>query len=100
MAHETDATRREGRLRPEFEGWYPALRADRWYPADQLTAIVLTQLRSGAPKWHSEDRVPSNAHFEFRGGASHPGRSQLTRALDPPLDPPPTSARELPTGLP
>ena len=73
---------REGRVRPEFEAWYPSLRAGEWYPADQLTAAVLYQLRGGAPRWHSEDRVPSDAHFLFRGGDPQPQRTQRTRHQD------------------
>jgi hypothetical protein len=73
---------REGCLRPEFEHWYPALRPGTWYPADQLTAAVLKQLQEGTPRWHSEDRVPSDAHFQFRGGDSQAQRLQRTRRLD------------------
>ena len=73
---------REGRLKPEFEAWYPSLRAGEWYAADHLTATVLEQLRSGAPQWRSEDRVPSDAHFEFRGGDNAPRARRRTRHLD------------------
>jgi hypothetical protein len=76
--------RREGRLKAEFEAWYPKLRSGEWYAADQLTATVLEQLRSGAPQWHSEDRVPNDAHFDFRGGDSVPRERRRTRRLDPP----------------
>ena len=75
-------SRREGRLRPEFEQWYPSLRGDVWYPADELTSAVLKQLQEGGPRWHSEDRVPSDAHFQFRGGEPQPQRSHRTRRLD------------------
>ena len=62
--------RREGRLRPEFEAWYPSLRSGEWYSADQLTATVLEQLRSGAPQWHYEDRVPDEwQHYIERNAA-------------------------------
>jgi hypothetical protein len=77
---------REGSLRQEFAAWYPGLRAGVWYPADQLTTAVLTQLRNGAPRWHSEDRVPSDAHFRFRGGDDQPRRSLRTRRLDSPAE--------------
>ena len=75
--------RREGRLRPEFEAWYPSLRSGKWYSADLLTATVLEQLRSGAPQWQSEDRVPDDAHFEFRGGEDVQREQRRTRRLDP-----------------
>jgi hypothetical protein len=77
-------SKREGRLRPEFEQWYPSLRQGVWYPADELTAVVLKQLQDDGPRWHSEDRVPSDAHFQFRGGEPQPQRSQRTRRLDTP----------------
>jgi hypothetical protein len=77
---------REGSLRPEFEGWYPGLRASVWYPAEQLAAAVLAQLRDGAPRWHSEGRVPSDAHFRFRGGDDQPRRSRRTQRLDAPTE--------------
>jgi hypothetical protein len=77
-------SKREGRLRPEFEQWYPSLRRDVWYPADELTAVVLKQLQDDGPRWHSEDRVPSDEHFQFRGGEPQPQGSQRTRRLDTP----------------
>ena len=76
-------SKREGCLRPEFEQWYPALRSGVWYPADELTAVVLKQLQDVGPRWHSDDRVPSESHFEFRGGEADPVRRQKTRRLDP-----------------
>ena len=75
--------KREGCLRREFEEWYPSLRPGIWYPADQLTAAVLKQLQNDGPKWHSEDRVPSGAHFFFRGGDTQRQRPHRTRRLDP-----------------
>jgi hypothetical protein len=76
-------SKREGCLRPEFEQWYPTLRADVWYPADELTAIVLKQLQDESPRWQSEGRVPSDSHFEFRGGDAEAGRANRSRRLDP-----------------
>jgi len=76
-------SKREGCVRPEFEQWYPALRGGVWYPADELTAIVLKQLQDESPRWHSEDRVPSNVHFEFRGGATESRRPHRSRRSDP-----------------
>jgi len=76
-------SKREGCLRPEFEQWYPTLQSGVWYPAEQLTAIVLKQLQDESPRWHSEGRVPSDSHFEFRGGEAGVGRLPATRRLDP-----------------
>jgi hypothetical protein len=76
-------SKREGCLRPEFEQWYPTLQTGVWYPADELTATVLKQLHDESPRWQSEDRVPSDNHFEFRGGEAVPKRGRKTRRLDP-----------------
>jgi hypothetical protein len=75
-------SQREGCLRPEFEQWYPALKTGVWYPADELTEMVLKQLQNDGPRWHSEERVPSQSHFQFRGGEAEPGRSRRSRRLD------------------
>ena len=32
---------RQGMLRPDFQDWYPGLEAGRWYPASELTALVV-----------------------------------------------------------
>jgi hypothetical protein len=76
-------SKREGCLRREFEQWYPTLQADTWYPADELAAIVLRQLQDESPRWQSEGRVPSDSHFEFRGGETGAGRREKSRRLDP-----------------
>ncbi|HET8834457.1 MAG TPA: hypothetical protein VFN08_06975 [Gemmatimonadales bacterium] len=76
-------SKREGCLRPEFEQWYPTLRSGVWYPADELTTIVLKQLQEESPRWHSDGRVPSDSHFQFRGGHAGGPRHQKARRLDP-----------------
>ena len=75
-------TRREGMLRPGFQDWYPALEAGRWYPADELTDVVLEHLRHGSPQWRPEGRVPTDAHFVFRGGMPRQGSNRQTRRTD------------------
>jgi len=75
---------REGLLRPEFRDWYPSLTAGVWYPADRLTQLILTQLRSGEPRWQSDGRVPADAHFEFRGGEPRHLAGERTRRSDAP----------------
>ena len=73
---------REAMLRPEFGEWYPALKADGWYPARQLADLALEQRRSGEPQWELESRVPSDAHFLFRGGRPRGDASARTRRSD------------------
>ena len=77
-------TRREGMLRPDFQDWYPTVRAGRWYPASELTAMVLDHLQHGSPQWRPEGRVPSDDHFVFRGGTVRQGPPRLTRSTDRP----------------
>jgi hypothetical protein len=74
--------RREGVLRPEFRDWYPGLQAGQWYPANDLTTLVLDHLQHGSPQWRSEGRVPSDDHFVFRGGAARQGPARHTRSSD------------------
>jgi hypothetical protein len=74
--------RREGMLRPEFQDWYPSLQAGRWYTASQLAGMVLDHLEHGSPQWRPEGRVPSDAHFEFRGGSARHGAGRGTRSTD------------------
>lgn len=61
-------TPREALLKAEYREWYPKLVPGVWYVAEQLTAEVLEQQRTGEPKWACEGRLPSDAHFLFRGG--------------------------------
>jgi hypothetical protein len=76
------AERREGMLRPEFQDWYPTVESGRWYPADELTGLVLAHRRFGTPQWEPERRLPSNEHFEFRGGTPRGDSRSKTRRGD------------------
>jgi hypothetical protein len=73
---------REAMLRPEFREWYPALLADRWYPARQLAELVLEQRRSSEPRWEFEARIPPDEHFLFRGGRTRGDTPARTRRSD------------------
>ena len=75
---------REAQVRPEYELWFPHLRPGVWYLAATLAQTVLQQVREGEPKWTSGDRVPSDAHFLFRGGDAPRGTSHHSRRDDPP----------------
>jgi hypothetical protein len=71
---------REALLKAEYREWYPKLVPGIWYDAEELTAQVLEQQRTGEPKWAFEGRVPSEAHFLFRGGlARRPGEAYSRR---------------------
>ena len=76
---------REGRLRAEYQLWFPNLRPGIWYPASELAGLVLHQLQSGEPRWTPGDRVPSDEHFVFRGGAGRRGTAEHSRRNDPPV---------------
>jgi hypothetical protein len=76
--------RREGMLRAEFQDWYPNVEAGRWYVADELTNLVLAHRRFGTPQWELEQRLPSDEHFEFRGGTPRGSSVTKTRRGDPP----------------
>lgn len=80
------SARREGMLRPEFQDWYPTLTAGRWYPADELTGLVMDHLQHGSPQWRPQGRVPSDDHFVFRGGGHRvsPDRQRRSGDRSPP----------------
>jgi hypothetical protein len=73
---------REAMLRRDFREWYPTLKPDSWYPAQQLADLVLEQRRSGEPRWELESRVPSDTHFLFRGGRPRGNAVARTRRSD------------------
>jgi hypothetical protein len=75
---------REGKLRPEFQDWYPSLSPGVWYPADVLTNLVFDQLRHGSPRWDPHGRIPPEEHFEYRGGSPRADRSLRTRRTEQP----------------
>ena len=59
--------RREARLRAEYAGHYPGIRAGVWEPAAVLCDRVLAGgLLRGSPLGWSERVLPAE-HFEFRG---------------------------------
>jgi hypothetical protein len=75
---------REGRLRAEYQLWFPSLLPSVWYRAADLARLVLVQIQSGEPRWTAEGRVPSDAHFVFRGGGGRRGTTGHSRRDDPP----------------
>jgi hypothetical protein len=59
---------REARLRPQYASLYPALEAGTWQPATAIgRQLLLWHLT--APLLPEGERLMSEEHFEFRGGA-------------------------------
>jgi hypothetical protein len=73
---------RQGKVRPEYELWYPRLSPETWYPAAWLRETVLDQLRRGEPRWDPQGRALSDEHFEFRGGERAQDSRQRRRQED------------------
>ena len=77
------SSRRECRLRPEFDETYPGIPAGEWIPADEATARAL-DLRGVGSIEELGERPLDEAHFEFRGGVRRGERVALkTRDEDP-----------------
>lgn len=66
----TPAHGRQANLNPQYQAWYPGLRAGVWLPAWHVAETVDHQLAFGSPRWAPTDRLLSEEHFEFRGGTS------------------------------
>jgi hypothetical protein len=61
-------TTREARLRPQYASLYPALEPGTWQPASAIgRQLLLWHLT--APLLPDSERLMSEEHFEFRGGA-------------------------------
>jgi len=61
-------TIREARLRPQYASLYPALEPGTWQPATAIgRQLLLWHLT--APALPDSERLMSEEHFEFRGGA-------------------------------
>jgi hypothetical protein len=67
-ARSASPTRREARLRAEFAGHYPGLRAGTWESAAVLADRVLAQSLLSRRGAGIRGRVLLDAHFEFRHG--------------------------------
>ena len=63
---------REARLRPQYASLYPALEAGIWQPASAIgRQLLLWHLTASIPP--EGERLMSEEHFEFRGGAPRNG---------------------------
>lgn len=64
---------RAARLRPEYVELYPGIRPGEWEPAAMLADRLLADCLLRGSDAAIRGRVLLDAHFEFRGGASHGG---------------------------
>jgi hypothetical protein len=69
---------REARLRPQYASLYPALEAGTWQPASAIgRQLLLWHLTASIPP--EGERLMSEEHFEFRGGAPRNGADANAR---------------------
>lgn len=69
---------REARLRPQYASLYPALEAGTWQPASAIgRQLLLWHLTASIPP--EGERLMSEEHFEFRGGAPRNGSETNAR---------------------
>jgi hypothetical protein len=73
-----EASIREARLRPQYASLYPALEAGTWQPASAIgRQLLLWHLTIPSPP--QGERLMSEEHFEFRGGAPRNGTESNAR---------------------
>jgi hypothetical protein len=69
---------REARLRPQYASLYPALEAGTWQAASAIgRQLLLWHLTASIPP--EGERLMSEEHFEFRGGAPRNGADSHAR---------------------
>jgi len=77
---------REARLRPEFAHVYPELTAGQWEPASRIAEVVLARYLLGQMVSDPMVRAMQESHFEFRGGAQDPPRTNPRRRVEDQAD--------------
>jgi hypothetical protein len=62
---------RQARLRSIYSDWYAGIAPGTWHHALWVREKALANLRHGRPQWENtaRERVLSDTHFEFQGGA-------------------------------
>jgi hypothetical protein len=62
---------RQARLRSIYSDWYAGIAPGTWHHALWVREKALANLRHGKPQWETpaRERVLSDSHFEFQGGA-------------------------------
>ena len=72
---------REARLRPQYASLYPALVAGTWQPASAIgRQLLIWNITASIPP--EGERLMSEEHFEFRGGAPRNGADANARTRD------------------
>jgi len=61
---------RQARLRSTYSDWYAGIEPGTWHHALWVREKALANLRHGRPQWENtaQERILSDAHFEFQGG--------------------------------
>ena len=73
-----EGSTREARLRPQYASLYPALEAGTWQAASAIgRQLLLWHLTASIPP--EGERLMSEEHFEFRGGAPRNGADAHAR---------------------
>jgi hypothetical protein len=73
---------REARLRPEFAHLYPELIPGQWEPASRIVEVVLAHYLLQQMAADPMERALQESHFEFRGGAQEPPRTNPRRRVE------------------
>jgi hypothetical protein len=64
---------REARLKDQFRGLYPGIKAQVWLPAREVAEHIIAVVRHQAGGRGASGRMLAEEHFDFRGGEA-PGR--------------------------
>jgi hypothetical protein len=74
---------RQARLRSTYSDWYAGIAPGTWHHALWVREKALANLRHGRPQWETtaRERVLSDSHFEFQGGAFGGARRSERRMI-------------------
>ena len=63
---------RQAKLRATYSDWYAGIAPGTWHHALWVREKAIANLRHGRPQWETvaRERVLSDSHFEFQGGAT------------------------------
>jgi hypothetical protein len=74
---------RQARLRSTYSDWYAGITPGTWHHALWVREKALANLRHGRPQWANteQERLLSDAHFEFQGGSTGADARGLERRM-------------------